>query len=96
MDPSSLASGAARGHGHKPFLPGERELLGRISAVVTPRRAARSAARTPAGPAPMTTTSNSWGDDGTMAPIIGGIVAAVITPEGVRWTRLPALTCGAD
>jgi hypothetical protein len=27
-----------------------------------------------------------------MAPIIGGIVAAVITPEGVKWTRLPGAT----
>jgi hypothetical protein len=40
----------------------------------------------------MTTTSNRWRDDEVMTPIIRGIVAAVITREGVTRTHPPGIT----
>jgi hypothetical protein len=50
-----------------------------ISAVLAPSLAARSAATTPAGPAPTTTTSNGSGGGEVMTRSSGLLTAAVLT-----------------
>ena len=53
-----------------------------MRASPAPRRAARSAATTPAGPAPMTTTSSSSGGDEAITRSSGSAATAVITQAG--------------